>query len=145
MECFEVFSNAKMIFQIGGNLGKSVQNMLDEANQRVAKVEINQAMEWINDGDTVFVDVRSNESIRQSCIIQGAVPAERGMIEFYADQEHSLGKSELKPEKRIVLYCTAGGQAALAGATLLDMGYANVVNLGSFQGWKDAGGPVEDI
>ncbi len=119
--------------------------MLDEANQRVAKVEINQAMEWINDGDTVFVDVRSNESIRQSCIIQGAVPAERGMIEFYADQEHSLGKSELKPEKRIVLYCTAGGQAALAGATLLDMGYANVVNLGSFQAWKDAGGPVEDV
>jgi|TARA_B100000959_G_scaffold160610_2_gene168226 rhodanese-related sulfurtransferase len=145
MECFEVFSNAKMIFQIGGNLGKSVQNMLDEANQRVAKVEINQAMEWINDGDTVFVDVRSNESIRQSCIIQGAVPAERGMIEFYADQEHSLGKSELKPEKRIVLYCTAGGQAALAGATLLDMGYVNVVNLGSFQAWKDAGGPVEDV
>ena len=89
MECFEVFSNAKMIFQIGGNLGKSVQNMLDEANQRVAKVEINQAMEWINDSDTVFVDVRSNESIRQSGIIQGAVPAERGMIEFYADQEHS--------------------------------------------------------
>ena len=145
MECFEVFSNAKMIFQIGGNLGKSVQNMLDEANQRVAKVEINKAMEWISDSDTVFVDVRSNESIRQSGIIHGAVPAERGMIEFYADQKHSLGKSELKPEKRIVLYCTAGGQAALAGATLLDMGYGNVVNLGSFQVWKDAGGPVEDI
>ena len=69
MECFEVFSNAKMIFQIESNLGKSVQNMLDEANQRVAKVDINQAMEWIIDNDTVFVDVRSNESIRQSGII----------------------------------------------------------------------------
>ena len=73
--------------------------MFDEANQRVAKVEINQAMEWINDSDTVLVDVRSNDSIRQSGIIQGALPAERGMIQFYADQEHSLGKSELKPEK----------------------------------------------
>ena len=144
MECFEVFSNAKMIFQIESNLGKSVQNMLDEANRRVSKVD-NQAMEWINDSDTVFVDVRSNESIRQSGIIQGAVPAERGMIEYYADQEHSLSKSELKPEKRIVLYCSAGGQAALAGATLLDMGYGNGVNLGSFQSWKDPGGPVEDI
>ena len=102
-------------------------------------------MEWINYSDTVFVDVRSNESIRQSGIIQGAVPAERGMIEFYADQEHSLGKSELKPEKRIVLYCTTGGQAALAASTLLDMGYGNAVNLGSFQDWKDAGGLVEDI
>ena len=69
MKCFEVFSNAKMNFQIESNLGKSVQNMLDEAHQRVAKVDINQAMEWIIDNDTVFVDVRSNESIRQSGII----------------------------------------------------------------------------
>ena len=67
------------------------------------------------------------------------------MIEYYADQEHSLGKPELKPEKRIVLYFTPGGQAALAGATLLDMGYGNVVNLKSLQGWKDARGPVEAI
>jgi rhodanese-related sulfurtransferase len=44
-----------------------------------------------------------------------------------------------------VLYCAAGGQAALAGATLLDMGYENVHNLGSFQGWKDAGGEVENL
>ena len=43
-----------------------------------------------------------------------------------------------------MLYCAAGGQAALAGATLLDMGYENVHNLGSFQGWKDAGGEVEN-
>ena len=91
------------------------------------------------------MDVRSKESIRQSGIIQGAVPAERGMIEFYANQEHFLGKSEFKPEKRIVLYCSAGGQASLAETTLLDMGYGNVFNLGSFQGWKDAGGPIEDL
>ena len=71
--------------------------------------------------------------------------AERGMIEFFADQEHALGKPELKPAKRVVLYCAAGGQAALAGATLLDMGYENVHNLGSFQGWKDAGGEVENL
>ena len=101
-------------------------------------------MEWMNDGNTVFVDVRSKDAVRDSGLVRGAVHAERGMIEFFADQEHALGKPELKPAKRVVLYCAAGGQAALAGATLLDMGYENVHNLGSFQVWKDAGGEVEN-
>ena len=119
--------------------------MLDDANQRVPKVEVNQAMEWMNDGNTVFVDVRSKDAVSDSGLVRGAVHAERGMIEFFADQEHALGKPELKPAKRVVLYCAAGGQAALAGATLLEMGYENVHNLGSFQGWKDAGGEVENL
>ena len=100
-------------------MGKKVQEMLDNANQRVPKVEVNQAMEWMNDGNTVFVDVRSKDAVRDSGLVRGAVHAERGMIEFFADQEHALGKPELKPAKRVVLYCAAGGQAALAGATLL--------------------------
>jgi rhodanese-related sulfurtransferase len=119
--------------------------MLEEAHQRVPKVEISEAMEWMNDKETVFVDVRSNEMVRKSSIIKGAVLAERGMIEFFADQEHALSKSELNPTKRVVLYCAAGGQAALAGATLLDMGYENVHNLGSFQDWNKAGGPIDKI
>mgnify|MGYP000845555425 FL=1 len=65
------------------------------------------------------------------------------MIEFFADQEHELGKEEMKPEKRVILYCGAGGQAALAGKTLMDMGYEKVLNVGSFKGWKDAGGPTD--
>ncbi len=35
-------------------MGKKVQEMLDNANQRVPKVEVNQAMEWMNDGNTVL-------------------------------------------------------------------------------------------
>ena len=126
-------------------MAKKVQEMLDDANQRVPKIEINDAIELINDENTVFLDVRSNDAVRDSGIVKGAVHAERGLIEFFADQGHSLHKTELHPEKKIVLYCGAGGQAALAGATLLDMGYEKVHNMGSFQSWKDAGGETEDI
>ena len=126
-------------------MAKKVQEMLDDANQRVPKIEINDAIKLINDENTVFLDVRSNDAVRDSGIVKGAVHAERGLIEFFADQGHSLHKTELHPEKKIVLYCGAGGQAALAGATLLDMGYENVHNMGSFQSWKDAGGETEDI
>ena len=81
-------------------MGKKVQEMLDNANQRVPKVEVNQAIEWMNDGNTVFVDVRSKDAVRDSGLVRGAVHAERGMIEFFADQEHALGKPELKSAKR---------------------------------------------
>ena len=43
----------------------------------------------------------------------------------------------------VVPYFAAGGQAALTGNTLLDMKNENVVNLGSYQKWKNAGEPAE--
>ena len=46
------------------------------------KVEVNQAMEWMNDGNTVFVDVRSKDAVHDSGLVRGAVHAERGMISF---------------------------------------------------------------
>jgi rhodanese-related sulfurtransferase len=33
--------------------------------------------------------------------------------------------------------------AALAGKTLKEMGFENVVNIGGFNEWVEAGGPVE--
>ncbi|MFT5967181.1 MAG: rhodanese-related sulfurtransferase, partial [Yoonia sp.] len=41
------------------------------------------------------------------------------------------------------LVCGAGGQAALTGKTMKDMGFSNVTNIGGFPAWKDAGGPTE--
>ena len=43
----------------------------------------------------------------------------------------------------IVLVCAAGGQAALAGKTLKDMGYRNVCNVGGIADWIAAGGKSE--
>ena len=124
-------------------MSKTVKNMLEEAFAKVPMVEPKEAMEWLNDSDTIFVDVRDTLSIQDTGKVKGAIHAERGMIEFFADQEHELGKEEMKPEKRVILYCGAGGQAALAGKTLMDMGYEKVFNVGSFKGWKDAGGPTD--
>ena len=38
----------------------------------------------------------------------------------------------------IVVFCGGGSRAALAGSTLLKLGFKNVKNLeGGFRGWKD--------
>ena len=33
--------------------------------------------------------------------------------------------------------------AALAGKTMKDMGFENVINIGGFSEWAEAGGPVK--
>ena len=47
------------------------------------------------------------------------------------------------PMADIVLVCGAGGQAALAGKTLKEMGYQNVCNVGGISDWIAAGGKSE--
>ena len=67
------------------------------------------------------------------------------MIEFIADPAmEAFYNPALQKDADIVLICGAGGQAALSGKTLKDMGYQNVSNVGGFSGWKEAGGPTED-
>jgi rhodanese-related sulfurtransferase len=55
-----------------------------------------------------------------------------------------LHNEHLNKDDRICLICAAGGQAALAGKTMVDMGYTNVVNVGGFADWQAAGGQTEE-
>ncbi len=123
---------------------KTAKSYLDEANAVVPKVSVQTGIEKHKAGNSVFVDVRDSADIAASGTIAGAVRVARGMIEFRADDTHPMHNPALKKDADIVLICGAGGQAALAGKTLLDMGFKKVSNAGGFSSWKDAGGPVED-
>ena len=45
--------------------------------------------------------------------------------------------------KRQILICGVGGQAALTGKTLIEMGYKNVLNVGGIPDWEKNGGPMK--
>ena len=63
-------------------------------------------------------------------------------LEFYADQreDNPFKKSEIDSNKKIIVYCGAGGQGALATKTLQDMGFQDVSNLeGGSDAWIKAG------
>ena len=98
---------------------------------------------WVDDHETSFLDVRDGNCIKEIVKIKATFYTDIGLLEFLADQKHSMGKAELSPGIRVALYCAAEGQAALAGKALLDMEFENVVNLGSYQKWKDPGEPSE--
>ena len=122
---------------------KTATDYLEEANAVVPKISAEEGIAKHKSGGTLFVDVRDSADIAASGTIAGAERIARGMIEFRADDTHELHNPALKKDAEIVLICGAGGQAALSGKTLIDMGFTNVSNVGGFPAWKDAGGPVE--
>lgn len=122
---------------------RTAADYLDEANTVVPKISVEEGIAKHAAGKSVFVDVRDSGAIKESGTIAGAAQIARGMIEFMADDGHALHNDVLKKDADIVLVCGAGGQAALAGKTLKDMGFQNVSNVGGFPAWKEAGGPTE--
>lgn len=123
---------------------KTAQDFLAEAHAVVPKISAEEGIAKHAAGNTVFVDVRDADSIAQSGTIAGAHRVPRGMIEFIADPAmEKFYNPALQKEADICLICGAGGQAALAGKTLKDMGYQNVSNVGGFRDWMEAGGPTE--
>lgn len=123
---------------------KTANDYLTAANAVVERISLEDALAKHGAENTVFVDVRDSGDIAQSGTVAGAVRINRGFLEFAADDSTQFHNAQLTRDAQLYLLCAAGGQAALAGKTLKDMGYQNVYNIGGFGAWKDAGGPVEN-
>ena len=121
---------------------KTSKDYLEEANKVVKKIDINDALEKHKNNSAIFVDVRDSSDIAETGTITGALKIQRGLIEFVADDSHGLHNKALKKDSEIILVCGAGGQAALTGKTLVDMGYSNVSNVGAIGDWENKGGPM---
>ena len=122
---------------------KTAQDYLADANAVVPKIEFDDAVAKHAAGNTVFIDVRDSGDIAQTGTIAGALRIPRGFIEFAADPATPFHNEALTKDADIVLICGKGGQAALSGKTLKEMGYENVANAGGFPDWKEKGGPSE--
>tara|TARA_B100000989_G_scaffold289084_1_gene260466 strand:+ start:1607 stop:1981 length:375 start_codon:yes stop_codon:yes gene_type:complete len=121
---------------------KTAKDYLDEANAVVKKIDFDSALEKHNAKSAVFIDVRDSGDIAKTGTITDALKIQRGLIEFVADEATKLYNDALKKDSEIILVCGAGGQAALTGKTLIDMGYTNVSNLGAISDWEKNGGPI---
>jgi rhodanese-related sulfurtransferase len=122
---------------------KTVQAMLAEAEAAVPRISVEEAKGLLGRPDVVFLDVRETAEIAASGKVPGALAVPRGLLEFRADPASALHDAAFDRAKTVVAYCASGGRSALAGKTLVEMGYTNVRNLGGFKGWLDAGGEIE--
>ena len=124
-------------------MAKSVKNLVEAANAVVPRITPAQAQELIDNGNAVIVDVRDAPEVEQSDMVAGAVHFPRGMLEFRADPESPYYDQSFAKDKTVIVYCAAGGRAALSGQALKEMGYGEVYNMGGFRDWAEAGGAIE--
>jgi len=122
---------------------KNAKTYLDEANAIVERITPEEAVNRHSDAGNIFIDVRDSADIAETGTIKGALRIPRGFIEFAADDTMPFHNKALTRDANLYLVCGLGGQAALAGKTLKDMGYQSVTNVGGIGEWKDAGGPTE--
>ncbi|MBI2082642.1 MAG: molybdopterin-synthase adenylyltransferase MoeB [Deltaproteobacteria bacterium] len=86
---------------------------------------------------TVLIDVREPEEW-QGGIVPGAKTIARGFLELEIEDEVPDKESE------VVCYCAGGIRSALAAKSLGQLGYKKVSSMiGGFNGWKNAGLPIE--
>lgn len=124
---------------------KTVADMVGEARARIQSLTVEEAAQEIESGAALVVDIREEAERASTGAIAGAVPAPRGLLEFFADPESPYHRDEFRFDRRIVLHCASGGRSALAAATLQDMGYENVAHMdGGVKAWGESGRPLED-
>jgi rhodanese-related sulfurtransferase len=124
-------------------MSTSAAEMLAEARASIDSVSPQDANAESAAGQVIFLDVR--EPVEWEHHITGAVQVPRGLLEFAADPASPSHKEGLEPDRRVIVYCRSGSRAALATATLKDLGYENVANLeGGFNAWREAGLPVSE-
>src|SRR5712692_9851123 len=122
-------------------MGEASRQIMRQARQQVPEWTPLQVREALADQheadrthqDIVLVDVREKHEWNEGHI-PGAVHVPRGYLELQIE--------EAVPDKSktVVLYCAGGVRSLMAGATLQQMGYKDVVSMaGGFGTWKGNG------
>ena len=125
-------------------MSKGVMQMITEARSRVGSVSPAEAADRLTAGTAVLVDVRQSTEWDHGHI-DGSVPAPRGLLEFFADPASPKHAEALDATRPVIVVCHSGARAALAAATLQDMGFEDVSILeGGLAAWLAAGLPVTE-
>jgi rhodanese-related sulfurtransferase len=124
-------------------MSMTVKDMLSAARAAVPAITREKADDLVKNADALILDVRDGMEVAASGKLKGALAISRGMLEFKADPAVPSHEPALRKDRPVLLYCASGGRSALAGKTLLDMGFTDAHNLGGFKDLTEAGWPVE--
>lgn len=124
----------------------TVAQMVASARDHIRNLTPTEVADLLGGTDTVLVDIREPGELTEHGLIDGAIHAPRGMLEFWCDTSHPAHRPEFDPSRQTILYCASGGRSALAAETLHQLGYRDVAHLdGGIQAWKQAGLPVTGL
>jgi rhodanese-related sulfurtransferase len=116
---------------------------LRTARKRIPSIAPADAARLLGQSDVLFLDVRDGTEIEAAGKIKGALNISRSVLEIKADPKSPVHEAELVPDKIIIVYSAADDRSASACASLRQMGFTDVRNMGAFEVWKRGGGAVE--
>lgn len=91
-----------------------------------------EAKKLLDDDDVVLIDIRESSECEAGSIT-GAKLLPRGVLEFKIQDLESINT----PNTKIILYCRSGNRSALSAASLVMMGFRNVMSMiGGYEAWK---------
>jgi rhodanese-related sulfurtransferase len=118
--------------------------MVAAAKKRIQNLTAEEVAIELATSEVMLIDIREPEERSATGMIPGAVPAARGMLEFYADPTSPYHREGFETDRQIILYCASGGRSALATDMLQQLGYQHAAHLdGGIKAWIAADRPVE--
>lgn len=115
-------------------MAKTLKQLMEEARSVVPEWSAEQVEQALSNGAGFkLLDVREKEEYRDGHL-PGAVSVPRGFLDMRVE--------EVVPDKStpVILYCAGGTRSLLAGRTLHEMGYKQVISMaGGYGAWKGAG------
>lgn len=117
----------------------TTKDLLAAARAVVPAITPTEAADLVATKDAVIVNIRDGTEIAASGKVKGALAISRGLLEFRADPDLPTHEPALRKDRPVVLYCGSGGRAALAGKTLLDLGFKDVRDSRRVQGLGQRG------
>jgi rhodanese-related sulfurtransferase len=126
---------------------RSIFAAVDHAKTQIQNLSVEDlSTEMEGNPDLLLLDIRELQERVDLGTIPGARHVPRGMLEFWADPESPYYRDYFQEDRRIVVFCAAGGRSALAALALQQMGFPDVAHLEQgFAGWENASKTVEDV
>jgi len=117
-------------------MAKTYRDVMAEARQLVPEWTPDDVRHRAsNGGGYTLIDVREKEEYREGHL-PGALSVPRGFLDMRIEE------TVAEKNAALVLYCGSGIRSLLAGRTLKELGYTNVVSMaGGFSAWKNGGHP----
>jgi rhodanese-related sulfurtransferase len=109
----------------------------DKMSEQVNMVDVETAIEWVQSGKAVVVDVRERNEY--------AVEHIPGAHLLPLSEFDPAGMPDVPHDRKLLIHCRSANRCGIAAAHLVANGYTGEINrlAGGLLAWVAAGGPVE--
>jgi rhodanese-related sulfurtransferase len=124
--------------------GRGIDELLNEARQRLDRVDAERARREQREGSAVLVDIRPAAQRAEHGEIPGALIVERNVLEWRFDPRSDARLPIADFDLRVIVVCQEGYTSSLAAAALHDLGVVRATDLaGGYDRWRVAGLPIQ--